>query len=121
MLVRAEVIDNAAALLAVNHVSVKTARMAGFEITNPCDGLSLERVEVSIVPNREGNIGPIFGKHNSTPTSHVKKRQSEELASPHLVHDASANRAAFVFATKPKPILDPRMQESEFFPQRYFV
>src|SRR5205814_2537499 len=105
MLVSAKVIDNAAALLAVNHVSVKTARMASFEITNPCDGLSTERVEVSVVPDGEGNIGPIFGKHNSAPTAHIQKRQRNELAKPNLLNHASADGSAPDLAAESKALL----------------
>src|SRR5438067_58600 len=98
MLVSAKVIDNTAALLAINHVSVKTARMASFEITNPCDGLSTERVEVSVVPDGAGNIGPIFGKHNSAPTAHIQKRQRNELATPNLLHIVFFDGSAPVFS-----------------------
>ena len=91
MLMRAQVIDNAAALLAINHVRVKPSRMVGFKIANPCDRLSSERVKVSIVPNRERNIGAVFRKHNPPPTAYVEKRQGEEFSAPNLLHHALAD------------------------------
>src|SRR5438874_692257 len=118
MLVRAQVIDNAAPLLAVNHVSVKTARMAGFEITNPCDRFSTERIEVSIVPDREGNIAPVLRKHNSPPASHVQKWQREKFASPNLLHYTFADGPTPVFAAESKALLNSRMQELELVPER---
>jgi hypothetical protein len=62
--------------------------MAGFEITNPCDSLPAEGVKVSIIPNREGNIAPMFGEHNSPPTAYIEKGQREKLAAPDFLHDA---------------------------------
>src|SRR5579872_1320669 len=121
MLMRSQVIDNAPAFLAVNHVSVKTAGMAGFEITDPRDRLSPERVKIRIVPDGEGDIGPIFGEHNSPPASHVKKGQRKELATPHLLHNTFADRPSLVFTAESKAFLDSRMQELEFIPQRSFV
>src|SRR5438128_7630225 len=121
MFVSAQVIDNATALLAVNHVSVKTATMAGFEITNPCDRLSAERVKVCVVPNSEGNIGTIFGKHNPSPATYIEKRQREELAAPNLLHHALADGRAPVFAPESEALLNFGMQELKLIAQRLFV
>src|SRR5438270_13817154 len=95
--------------------------MAGFEITNPGDGLSPQRVKISIVPDRERNIAPIFGKHDSSPAADIEKRQRKELAAPNLLHNTFADRPAPVLAAESKTLLNSRMQQLELIAQRLFV
>src|ERR1700688_326736 len=121
MFMSAQVIYDAAALLAVNHVSVKTSGVTGCEITNPCDRLPPERVEVCVVLDGEWNCGPVLRKHNSTPTPNIEKRQGEELAAPHFIHDALAHGCVMVFAAESEAFLNARMQEVEFITERLFI
>jgi hypothetical protein len=63
----------------------------------------------------------LLGKHNATPASEVKKRQSKKLAAPDLVHDAGAYRSAFIFATEAEALLNAGMQLVELLAQGELV
>src|SRR5437868_5100753 len=72
--------------------------MAGFEITNPGDGLSPQRVKISIVPDREGNIAPIFGKHESCAAG-MRRADTTAPRPPPPEHRPSLARHAATAAT----------------------
>src|SRR6476620_10320831 len=121
MLMGAKVIDDAAALLAVTHVCVEAAGATGFEIADPSDGFSAERIQIRIIPHRERNFRSLFREHNAPPASDIKKRQSEELAPPNFVHHAFAHRSSMILATEAEPFLNSRVQHFEFIAERLFV
>ena len=114
MLVRAEVINDAAALWAVNHVGIEAPRMAGLEISNPCNCFSTERVNVREVSDGKGDCGPALRKHDPSPASYIEEGQREELAAPNFVHHSCTNRSAMVFAAEAEALLNSGMQEFEF-------
>ena len=121
MLVRAEVINDAAALWAVNHVGIEAPRMAGLEISNPCNCFSTERVNVREVSDGKGDCGPALRKHDPSPASYIEEGQREELAAPNLVHCAPTDRCAPVLTAETESFLHTRMQEFELLAERLLV
>src|ERR1700730_6070488 len=71
MLMRAEIIDDAATCFAVNHVRVEPARATGQERANPGHGLAAEPVDKRVVLDREWDVASRFRKHDATPRSDV--------------------------------------------------
>src|SRR5438270_14056401 len=100
MLMSAKVVDDAASLLAINHVCVKAARVTSFEISDPGYGLPAEWVQICVIPDGERDRIATFREHNSPPAADVEKRQSEELAAPNFDHHSCTNRYAMVFAAE---------------------
>src|SRR5947209_8400736 len=121
MLVCAEVIHNAAALLAVNHVGIEPPRCTGFEVPDPRYSLSAEWVEVGVVPYRKRYRRTALREHDSPPASDIQKRQRKEFAVPKFVHDALADGGALILAAESKTLLNSRMQKLELFSERPFV
>src|SRR6202035_2957340 len=111
MLVRPEVIDDPPALLAVNHVGIESAWVRGFEVSNPGDGFSAQRIDIGIVPDHERNATSPLGEHDSPPTAEIQEGQREELSPPDLIHDALADRRAPILAAESKSFLNARMQK----------
>lgn len=68
VLVSSEIIDDAPAALAINHVGVEAAWMWSFEVSDPRHGLASERVEIGIVSYPERDRRSVLGKHNAAPS-----------------------------------------------------
>src|SRR5439155_9364790 len=69
VLVRAQVVDDSAAPLAVDHVGVESAGSRTEEGSDPRDGLTAEGVDEWIVLDRKRDIPPLFRKHDPPPCS----------------------------------------------------
>src|SRR4051794_18095435 len=115
MLVRAQVIHDTAALLAINHVGVKTARVLRCKISYPRHRLPAKGVNVRIVPDRKGDRCSVLGKHNSSPAPHIQEWKRKRFSAPKLVHNAGPDRGAMVLAAESEALLNTRMQKFEFF------
>src|SRR5438270_7659515 len=121
MLVRSQVINDAAALLAKNHVSIKSAGSSGFEIANPCDRLPTEWVHIGVIPHCEGNVAAVLGKHDAPPTTYIKKRQRKKFPAPDLTHHSPTDRSATILAAEAKSLLNSGVQEFELVAECFFV
>jgi hypothetical protein len=109
----AQIIDDAFALLAVDHICVETARMDSFKVSNPGNSFSSERIKICIVPDHKGNFRPTLRKHDSAPASYIKKRQREEFTPPHPLHNPLTDGGQTVFAAKAEAFLNLRMKKLE--------
>src|SRR5437899_2165585 len=121
VLVSTQIIDDAAALLAVNHVGIEAPGMRSLKISNPGDGLSAERIEIRVVPDHEGNGLAMFRKHDAPPTPDVKKWQRKQFPAPNLLHHTFADAGTLIFAAESEPLLYAWVQKLEFVSKRPFV
>src|SRR3989442_6448818 len=113
VLVRSEIVDDAAACFAVDHVRVEPARATRLERANPGNRLTTEPVDKRIILNRERDIASRFGEHDAAPRADVEERHRVEPALPDLFHEATADRSEVVGACEAKPPLDLRMQTAK--------
>src|SRR5688572_930919 len=106
MLVRTEVVDDAAAGGAVDHVSVEPPRAARLERANPGNSFAPESIDERIVFNRERDVASRLRKHDAPPGAQPEEWLGEEPALPDLVHHAVADRGDAVRAREAETALN---------------
>ena len=106
VLVCSEIVDDPAAVLAVDHVSIEPARPARFKGSNPRNGLTSEPVDECIVFDRKRDVSSRLRKHDSSPAAQMKEGQSIEASPPDLVHDSAPDRSDTVATRETESALD---------------
>src|SRR5215203_2083911 len=114
MLVRPEVINHFAPLLAVNHRRVESSALP-FEIerANPRHGLTSEGIAIRIVLDRKGNVFTCLREHDVTPSADIQKRHGVKAAEPNVRHDARSDRRNLRTTIKAESPLNHRMQSGK--------
>src|SRR5713226_2103039 len=110
MLVRAQVIHDAAPLFGVDHIGVEAPRPARVEGANPRDGLASQRVHVSVVLNCKGDVLTLLREHDAPPRTQVQEWQRVKRPMPDARHDAAADTSQAITTAEAETSLDLRVQ-----------
>src|SRR5579872_2552809 len=113
MLMCPEVVHDAAAFFAVDHVRVKPALFPGGKGPDPSHGLTAQGIAVSIVLNREGHVPALFWKHDASPRAHIQERQSIWCTVPDTFHYLGPDSCRAAFRSESKTPLNLGMQPRE--------
>src|ERR1035438_9807047 len=113
MLMRAEIVDDASALFAVDHVGIEAAGTPGVEGADPGDGFAAERIDVTVVFDLKGNVASALREHDATPGPHIQEGQGVSPSMPKLFHDAGSDGCDVVLAGEAEAALYFRMQAGE--------
>src|SRR5215472_4787720 len=116
-----EVIHNAVAVPAIDHVCVKTACPFGFEGSDPSYSFPTVFVQIGIILDGEGHGLALLWKHNPPPAADVQEWHGVERTVPNLIHDPGSDACHIIRAVKPKSFLNAGMEELKFIFKHLFV
>src|SRR5688572_32597088 len=104
---RAQVIDDALALLAVNHGGVEAASsVVKVELAQPGHRFSAKVVKVSVIFDGKGDVSPALRKQDVAPSTDIQKREGVKWAMPNILHHPGTNSCDFILTAKAKAPLN---------------
>src|SRR2546428_12026629 len=92
VLVRAEVVNNPPAPLAIDHRGVEATAERLSEVADPGDRLATEAIAVRVIPDREGHVSAALREHDPPPGADVEERDRIRESMPHALHDTGPDR-----------------------------
>src|SRR5258706_15273719 len=121
MLVAAEIIHDAAAPLAPDHVRVEAAHAARVEGADPGDRLAAEAIREGVVLDGERDVAAALREHDAPPRADIEEGQRVGRAVPELVHHAGADGGQAALAGQVEAALDLRVQPLEIRAERTLI